>query len=113
MEQLRVLLVEDNLDDQSAFRRMVKREQLPYSYMIAASTNDAKKILGAEAFDIVVVDYHLGDGTAFDLIDQIGDCPLIFVTGNNDTDSAVRAMKAGAYDYLIKDVQNNYLKVLP
>jgi signal transduction histidine kinase len=113
MDQVRMLVVEDNPDDQEAFRRMVRREQLPYDYTIAASREEARAVLRDQDFDIVLVDYYLGDGTAFDVIDLIGDKPLIFITGSGDEDTAVRAMKAGASDYLIKDVGHHYLKVLP
>src|SRR5262245_888753 len=104
MDQVRLLVVEDNPDDREAFRRMMLREQLPYDCTIAVSAEQAKVILQEQDFDIVVLDYLLGDGTAFDVMDLIGDKPVIFVTSSGGEDTAVRAMKAGAYDYLIKDI---------
>jgi signal transduction histidine kinase len=111
--QVQVLVVEDDPVDQMAFQRLVKQENLPYDYVIADSTQAAREILSKQPFDIVLLDYYLGDGTGFDLIDFIGDKPLIFISGSEDTDSAVRAMKAGAYDYVIKDIHREYLKILP
>jgi two-component sensor histidine kinase len=108
----RILLVEDDRVDQAAFKRLVKKEGLPYDYAIAGSVSETKKILSSEEFDIVVTDYLLGDGTAFDIFNFISDTPVIFVTGAGDEEIAVKAMKAGAYDYLIKDHERNYLKVL-
>jgi len=61
----------------------------------------------------VITDYNLGDGIAFNIFDFVTDAPIILVTGVGDEEIAVKAMKAGAYDYLIKDHQRNYLKVLP
>jgi len=55
----------------------------------------------------------LGDGTGFDVFQVVDDAPIIFATGAGDQDIAVKAMKAGAYDYLIKDPQRDYLKILP
>lgn len=55
----------------------------------------------------------LGDGTAFDIFGLIKDTPIIIVTGSGNEKVAVEAMKAGACDYLIKDPERNYIKVLP
>ncbi len=109
----RILLVEDDRLDQMAFKRMVKEENLPYDYIIAGSVAQAGKVLGGEKFDLIFVDYLLGDGTAFDLLDSIVDTPTVFATGTGSEELAVKAMKAGASDYLIKDQARNYLKVLP
>jgi signal transduction histidine kinase/DNA-binding response OmpR family regulator/GAF domain-containing protein len=112
-EKIKVLLVEDNKVDQMAFERFIKRENLPYDYRIAGSVSQAREILGGEQFDAVLVDYLLGDGTAFDLIGQTGETPVLMITGSGDEAIAVEAMKAGAYDYLIKDAEGNYLMTLP
>jgi len=109
----RVLLVEDDKVDQRDFMHLVKNEDLPYEYTIAGSVSEAKKILGMERFDIVIMDYLLGNGTALDIFDLIIDTPFIFITGAGDEETGVKAMKAGAYDYLIKDPKRHYFKVLP
>ena len=111
--KMRVLLVEDDKVDQVVFKRLVHDENLPYDYTIVGSVSEGKKVLASEKFDIVVTDYFLGDGTAFDVLDAIKAIPIIFVTRAGDQEIAVRAMKAGAYDYLIKDPERNYLKLLP
>jgi two-component system phosphate regulon sensor histidine kinase PhoR len=109
----RIFLVEDDKLDQMAFERLVKQEELPYDFCIAGSFNQAKEILSSGRFDVAIVDFNLGDGTGFDVLDIIGDTPVIFATGGGDEEIAVKAMKAGAYDYMIKDIDRNYLKVLP
>ncbi|MFH1941094.1 MAG: response regulator, partial [bacterium] len=110
---IRVLLIEDDKVDQMAFKRLVKDENLLYDYIIAGSVAGAKRVLESERFDVIIADYALGDGTAFDIFDSVIDTPIVFVTGGGDEEAAVKAMKAGAYDYLIKDRGRNYLKVLP
>ncbi len=109
----KILLIEDDKVDQKAFKRLVKEEKLPYDCTIAGSVSEAKSILASERFDVVIVDYLLGDGTAFDILDSVKDTPPIFVTGAGNEEIAVKAWKAGAYDYLIKDVERNYLKAVP
>jgi PAS domain S-box-containing protein len=112
-ERSKILLIEDDKVDQMAFERLVKREGLPYDYVVAGSVAEAKKILDRDQFDAVLIDYLLGDGTAFDLFNQIADTPIVIVTGSGDEAIAVEAMKAGALDYLTKDPAGNYLKTLP
>jgi len=111
--RFRILLIEDDRVDQMAFKRFVQEKELPYDYRVAGSVAEAKDILRAEPFDVVITDYLLGDGTAFDIIGFVTGTPVIFVTGAGDEEIAVKAMKAGAYDYLIKDLKHKYLNVLP
>jgi len=108
----KILIVEDDEIDQMAFERFANEENLPFSYIIAESVKEAKKFLEEEKFDAVLLDYRLGDGTAFDLFDKVETFPFIIVTGTGDEEIAVKAMKSGAYDYLIKDTEGNYLKTL-
>ncbi len=109
----KVLLIEDDKIDQDAFTRLVEEENLPYDYKTASSISEGRKVLACEQFDIVISDYNLGDGTGFDVLNFVKDTPVIIVTGTGGEEIAVRAMKAGASDYLIKDHERNYLKVLP
>jgi len=109
----KVLLIEDDKLDQMTFERLVKEQQLPYDYKIAGSFAQAKNILDSNKFDVVIADYFLGDGTAFDVLNLMQDTPVVFATGAGNEEIAVKAMKAGAYDYMIKDAERNYLKVLP
>jgi len=109
----RILLVEDDKVDQMAFERFAKEEGFHYDYVITGSVWETNNILKTERFDVVVSDYSLGDGTLLDLLDEIKDMPIIVVTGTGSEEVAVQAMRAGVYDYLIKDPENNYLKTLP
>ncbi|MDH5397375.1 MAG: PAS domain S-box protein [Cyclobacteriaceae bacterium] len=108
-----VLLIEDNKVDQLAFKRMVKTEGNLYDYQIAGSVAEGHKILQDHDFDVVITDYYLGDGTAFDIISDIKDTPIIFMTGSGDEKLAVDAMKSDVFDYLVKDNNYHYLSVLP
>ncbi|MGC9398775.1 MAG: PAS domain S-box protein [Anaerolineae bacterium] len=111
--EIHLLLVEDDRIDQMAFKRAVERQELPYAYTIAGSVAAAQMALKENNYDVILVDYLLGDGTAFELFDAMQAAPFIVMTGSGDEDIAVRAMKAGAYDYLTKDPQGNYLTTLP
>ena len=115
MENIRykILLVEDNELDQMAFKRCVDDNAIPYDCTIAGSVSEARDALNCDRFDIIIADHSLGDGTAFDILDSAKDTPIIVVTGAGDEETAVKVWKAGAYDYLIKDLDQNYLKAIP
>jgi two-component system cell cycle sensor histidine kinase/response regulator CckA len=107
------LFVDDDRVDRLAFERFMRKEKPPFDYFLAASTKEAVGILSKERIDVVVTDYLLGDGNALALMKQFDEIPTIVVTGKGDEEVAVAAMKAGAYDYLIKDSQGGHLKTLP
>lgn len=111
--KIRLLLIEDDVVDQMAFRIFLQKEQLPYDFTVAGSVREACRILQDRQFDVIISDYNLGDGTAFDVFPRTGSTPVIIATGAGDEKVAVQAMKLGAYDYLIKDPDRNYLRVLP
>ncbi|PZO42193.1 MAG: hypothetical protein DCF19_08100 [Pseudanabaena frigida] len=112
---IKILFVEDDQIDCLAFNRTVKKLDLPYNYAIASSLTEAKKILSDQTFEIAILDYNLGDGVSSELfaILKSQNCPFIISTGSGDEGTAARLMSEGAYDYLIKDPDRNYLTVLP
>ncbi|MBP8793811.1 MAG: response regulator, partial [Lutibacter sp.] len=84
-----------------------------FSYTVARSIQAAKDILTVEKFDAIISDYFLGDGNAFEILELKIDIPIIVTTGTGSEEIAVQALKMGAYDYLIKDIDGFYLKMLP
>jgi ActR/RegA family two-component response regulator len=113
MEIIRILFIWDDKIAQMAFVGFVKNENRSYNYAMEGSVSEAKKILGSKRFDILISGYSLGDGTALDVFDLIIDTPIIIITGAGDQKIAVGAKKRGAYYYLTKDPECNYLKMLP
>ena len=108
-----ILFIENDEADRKALNRLVEARDFKYKYTIVKSVSKAKAVLEKDKFDVVVPDYMLDDGTAFDILDLVKDAPVIVVTGAGDVGIAVKAMKAGAYDYIIKDHSLDYLNVLP
>jgi len=108
----KILLVEDDELDQMAFKRMVEREKLPYDCTVAGSLSEAQQVLSGKEFDVIVSDYSIGDGTALDVLNLAKDTPVILVTGADDRETAVKVWRAGAFDYLTKDVEREYLKTI-
>src|ERR1700722_19768464 len=111
--KIRILLVDDDQVDRLAFLRYVEKQSLLYQCKTAGSVAEARAIPPAEKFDVVILDHNLNDGTGFDLLTDFESTPVIFLTGSESPEVAVNAMKAGATDYLLKDHDRNYLKLMP
>jgi len=109
----KVLLVEANRLDRAVFRQVVEPEDFSYNYFVAGNVSEAKGALESQAFDVIITDYIFEDGTVFDILNLVTDTPVIVVTAVADEKTAVNVMKAGAYDYLVKDPALNYLMILP
>lgn len=113
VKKYKLLLIEDNKLDRMAFVRFVKTAELPYDCTIAGSVSQALETLESEQFDVIISDYSLGDGTALDILDLANNIPIIVVTAADAEETAVNAWKAGAYDYVRKDLRLNYLQAIP
>lgn len=112
-QRIRVLLVDDDKVDRMAVERLVQDKGLSYDLKTAASMAEGIEQIDKFKFDVILLDYQLGDGTGLDLMKEIKETPVVFVTGSGSEEIAVQAMREGAYDYLIKDPDRNYLTVLP
>ncbi|MHC4192598.1 MAG: sigma-54-dependent transcriptional regulator, partial [Planctomycetota bacterium] len=84
-------------------------------------TSGAETLKGAVAelqrhnYSLVLTDVNLPDGDGFDLLDTVGkDYPrtvVIVITGYGTIESAVKAIKRGAYDYLTKPIVDDDLRL--
>jgi len=110
---IKLLFIEDDKVDQISFKRFVKDRKISYDYTIISSILEAKSAIYKETYDIIITDYLLSDGTAFDIFDMVKGVPIIVITGHGNEAIAVKAIKNGAYDYLVKDSGLHYLEVLP
>ncbi|MEL7062023.1 MAG: EAL domain-containing protein, partial [Acidobacteriota bacterium] len=108
----RLLLVEDDDIDSMAILRHVERSGLDYRVTVARSLAEAHQLLATETFDVLLTDLRLGDGEGLELIDRAPDLPIIVITGVGDEATASRALRAGAHDYLIKDIEGRYLTMV-
>lgn len=110
---LTLLLIENDEVDALAVVRHISKERLPYHITLARSIGEARRILSEADFDIIVADYDLPDGNAFDIQDKFTDQIVIFLTGAGNEEIASRAFKIGVCDYLIKEPEQSHLRLLP
>jgi DNA-binding NtrC family response regulator len=108
----KILLVDDKPGDLLALETILEDE--PYSVLKAETGAAAWQILQDEDIAVAVVDLALPDLTGLDLLRRLRENSLptefIMLTGYGTIDSAVEAMRLGAYDYLTKPVEGQRLK---
>src|SRR5690606_32292245 len=90
-----------------AFRRAFEGPDL--TLLTAQTGSDAIDLVAEAKPDVVVLDINLPDMYGLDIFRKIhaGDAriPVIFITGHGTTDTAIEAMKLGAFDYLLKPLE--------
>ncbi|HEX7665351.1 MAG TPA: sigma-54 dependent transcriptional regulator [Polyangiaceae bacterium] len=100
-----ILVVED--DSSARFGLCGVLRELGYRVLEADSCEAATRLLGARP-DVVVTDLRLPDGDALDFLPRLREIdptvPVFIVTGYGTVDLAVRAIKEGAEDFLMKPV---------
>jgi PAS domain S-box-containing protein len=111
--RLRILLVEDDRIDRMAIERWIKQERLPYDLVPAGTVAEAIAYLQQGGMDLALIDFNLPDGFGLDVQAQMGKTPCVFIAGSPKEAGVIQAMKAGAYDFLIKDLNRDYLELLP
>jgi signal transduction histidine kinase/DNA-binding NarL/FixJ family response regulator len=103
----RILLVEDNPGDARLLREALK-EVANYQFELAhvERLSQALVRLRDENFDVVLLDLSLPDGQGLDNLASVRDAapsvPILVLTGLDDEEIAVRALRVGAQDYLVK-----------
>jgi two-component system nitrogen regulation response regulator GlnG len=107
-----LLVVDDEPNILLAFRKAFRDPSLT---VVTAETAAA----GLEAAragrpDVIVLDIHLPDMPGLDMLRRLRELdarsPVVFITGRSTTDTAIEAMKQGAYEYLLKPVELSVLR---
>lgn len=113
MEELtpspKILIVDDSENDRRSFVRYLQSDPEQSYYILEAETlEEGLELWRSQKPDIVLLDINLPDGNGLEFLEAIrteqliNKLPVIMLTGQGDERIAVRAMKLGAADYLIK-----------
>lgn len=108
------------IDDDRGLSRLVEKELGRHGFAVAcASDGDAGlEILAARAadFDVVALDHYMPGREGLDVLPDIialkDPPPVVYVTGAQEGRIAVAALRAGAADYVIKDVSEDFTTLL-
>jgi DNA-binding NtrC family response regulator len=111
---LRLLVV----DDEDVIRQLVRQcfHHRGFEVLEAGSVAEAREVVSGSRPDVALVDYSLPDGTGLDLLPWLkqgeAGLPTVLLTGHGSIELAVRAMKAGADQFLTKPLDLGSLAVV-
>src|SRR5947199_8358081 len=114
VEQAVVLVVGDEPDLLELVGLTLSRMRL--KTRTASDLQSARRLLKAERFDLCLTDMRLPDGDGLDLVAWIqenrADLPVAVITAHGNVESAVRALKLGAFDFVSKPLDLGVLRKL-
>ena len=110
----RALVIDDEPDIRELLSITLGRMQI--EVVTAGDYASAIKALGPERFDLVLTDMRLPDGDGLDIVDWIQHhrpgVPVAVITAHGNVDTAVRALKLGAFDFISKPLDLGALRKL-
>lgn len=102
----RVLIIDDDTDFAASLKLILENED--YNTLLAHSEEEALQCVSQNTVDLALIDIQLGQTSGIDLLPKIMEIQpemlCIMVTGFGSIETAVQALKQGAYDYLRKPV---------
>lgn len=107
------------IDDDCGLSRLVEKELGRHGYVVTcAADGDAGLALlrSGQVFDVCALDHYMPGREGLDILPDIltleNPPPVVYVTGAQEGRIAVAALRAGAADYVIKDVSENFTALL-
>jgi PAS domain S-box-containing protein len=115
MSSLKILHIEDN----EGLARLLQKRLIKEGFIVdwAKDGVDGLAMYEQATYDVVIVDYNMPRKSGIDVLKILlltdNPPPVIFLTASGDEKLAVEAMKYGASDYVVKDIDLGYLDLLP
>ncbi len=109
-----VLIIDDEPDIRELLEITLGRMKLATD--AAENVQDAKALLAENSYDLCLTDMNLPDGSGLEIVSLIGEqfpqTPVAMITAHGSMDSAIEALKSGAFDYVQKPVDLDQLRSL-
>jgi len=109
-----ILFIDDEPGSRESLALLFAREG--YQVEAVAAGEEALNLLSKKSYDVIVTDLFLPGVSGIDILKHVKEhslpCNVILITGNASAETAVRAMKEGAFDYITKPLNFEKLKVL-
>ncbi len=113
-EHIKILVVDDETPSREALGLLLK--SAGFEITGAATGHEAFELLTAGSFDIVITDLFLPDLNGIDILKRVKALSpameVILITGHASAETAVRAMKEGAFDYITKPLNLDELRMI-
>ncbi len=106
------------VDDDPGIARLVQRQLARHGFAVTVANDpDRGEALAREGgFDCIALDHYMPGRDGLELLQALQDLPgrppVIFVTGAEEPRIAISALKNGAADYVLKDVQGTFIELL-
>ncbi len=112
---IKVLHIEDDFAHVELTNRSLETSEIVFNLDTAPTIGEAIFLLKNTEYDVILSDYRLPDGSGLDIIkfvvEQNLPAAVVLITNQEDINTAITALKAGAVDYVVK--QSDYLHRLP
>lgn len=110
--QLPVMLVDDEAQALTSFEVTLRSAGINH-FICCGDSREVMPVLGRQEIEIMLLDLWMPHVSGEELLRQITadypDVPVVIVTGADDVETAVKCMKQGARDYIVKPVEKNRL----
>ena len=107
----RILVVDDEASVRGAVAQVLREDG--HQISAVASGEEALAVFRKEPYPLVVSDIRLGSMDGLELLNEIkrihSDPEVVIMTGHASMENAITAMRAGAYDYLVKPLEDLHL----
>ena len=109
----KILIIDDERDNTEIIKDIL--EDVSYSTMLARSANEAKAIVAAKTFDLILMDVWMPGQDGISLLSEWHSegfsTPVVMMSGHAEPSDIVKAMKLGAVDFLKKPL-HDFLPIL-
>ena len=109
----KLLVVDDEKNTRDALRRALEDD---FEVFVAANLESSKNLMKSEPMDVVLTDLRLGNESGLDVLklcqSQNLPPPCVVMTAYGSVESAVEAMRQGAYDYVTKPLDLEHAQLL-
>jgi len=101
---MNILVVEDDKANALLIEKLLKKEK--YSVDIASNAKEALEFIDKALYNLIILDWNLPDGSGYEILqetrDLLIDSQILMLSANSDIEYRVKALDAGADDYLCK-----------